>query len=424
MLEDKATQSVIDRDPALSGLAILLSPDTLAARLEQALQAQVTVQKLSYLRYKPGQSCRAGYQLVIDGQARMISIRAYHRDSNKYQKALQTLPKVSKPVPGVIAFDDERLIVNSFPSDPELPAISQLMSADTSPQLLSKLLPQDLQLQQASITTLRYKPARRLVGRLDNDGLPKALIKIYNDKDFQQALTAIRNNRPGNYKLAKLLGFSRRSRIVASQWLSGDPLNSLWTTEVRATKGMQQTAEALYGFHGQTGNRLSLLKPDTLIQSLVMLAHDLSFILPDLEPRVMALAQALAKELKELPEVFVPIHGDFSSDQVICHKDKIAIIDLDEARLGHPAYDLGIFVAQLRREAIFERLRPQSVTLFCNTFLDSYPARLPAVELFTALGLFRLAPHCFRQQLHNWSHKSELLIAAAEQALQRYKQTV
>jgi len=96
-------------------------------------------------------------------------------------------------------------------------------------------------------------------------------------------------------------------------------------------------------------------------------------------PAAAAAATAVTSELHAAQpglqvRTDVPIHKDFHHQHLILGRDRLTVVDLDEARLGDPAFDVAHFVANLELSAIRSgRVRERSAQL-PDTFLATYAA--------------------------------------------------
>ncbi len=90
------------------------------------------------------------------------------------------------------------------------------------------------------------------------------------------------------------------------------------------------------------------------------------------------------------------LHRDFYFDQVLVHRHRLYLVDLDTAAAGDPALDAGNFIAHLLERAVrmpnHEREHQRAASLFRAAFLEASPGVDPrAVDVYTSLSLARLA---------------------------------
>jgi hypothetical protein len=115
-------------------------------------------------------------------------------------------------------------------------------------------------------------------------------------------------------------------------------------------------------------------------------------------PEVAGDVTRLAGELAARPprdagEASVPIHKDFHYEHVIVGDSaadtfgdsagdttRVGVVDLDEARMGDPAFDVGHFVAYLRLLALRTGMSGSDAARWEGAFLRGYGARAERVE--------------------------------------------
>src|SRR5699024_7329934 len=153
-----AEQSLVDRDPDLPGLALLLDRDRLTRWLGSLLGRPVTV-RLHHLRYKPGTSCVLHVQ--AGDQALLVAATA-RSEAAKHAKTLE------RSAGSVIGTDPGRQVLGGTPAaDRDLPGVALLTDPAQRDRLLGRLLRHGPVVDPAvEPVLLRYKPHRRWVGLL------------------------------------------------------------------------------------------------------------------------------------------------------------------------------------------------------------------------------------------------------------------
>src|SRR5262249_42313948 len=68
------------------------------------------------------------------------------------------------------------------------------------------------------------------------------------------------------------------------------------------------------------------------------------------------------------------IHGDFAAGQFVWTGDRLVLLDMDAARRGDPAYDVGHFLGQLERRCTLDSRLPPHARDWLSSFRDAYPA--------------------------------------------------
>lgn len=413
---------LIRRDTLLPGLSTVLEPDTFSKVLQAAFPGSIlTDAQITYLRYKPHTNCLVTYKLKVNGEIRTLYATAYRKaDESKIHKALVKFHGESELLPVVLP---QGIIVRKFPTDRRLKALEKVVDDVQRAALLEALLPHRPELWDARLNILRYKPERRLVAQLVTERGALALLKLYNEGDFNRAYRGARAFHPTpSLHLASLLGGAKSRRLLISEWISARPFDQvLLQDDVYALS--LRVGRALAELHAQVPMKLETLSRTNEVKPLFSAADAVAFLLPKLAPRIDRLARALASELMAAPQESTPVHGDFSADQVLLTGSGVTIIDFDAAVRSDAAWDLGTFAAQLEHDTLTGSLSEAKAEGVMSALLDGYREvhrRTPTRgALYTAVGLLRLAPHPFRTREADWPKQTKAIIARAEALLER-----
>ena len=420
---------LVRRDGALPGLATVLDPEALLATLAPALDtSEIRVASVRYVRYKPHTNCLAAYRLELNATPpRIVDVHAKaHRPdaSEKLDKASRRPGVPGYFGPGRIVFEDRALVVWSFPNDPHLKAVRRLADGHARGRLLAKMLPDRPDLRGAATTLepLRYKPERRFVGRLDTANGPQAILKVHAAPRYERAANGASSlGSRGSLRVPRMLGRADAHCIIALEWLSGRPLGAVLGDGGASGDAVAQVGGALSELHAQRSARITAVEPHAAAAGLLALARDIAFLCPELARHAHELAGRLVVRLRDHSAQLRAIHGDFNADQVLLTNDGVAIFDLDRAALGDPAADLGTFAAHLEREALRGHLPRGQTHVLREALLDGYGRATrrpvpPRVNLYTAIGLFRLIPEPFRGLESDWPEHMAALLTQAEAA--------
>lgn len=416
-----ADATLVARDPAIPGLALLLDPEAFAAALRAALpQAKLGPAEPHYVRYKPGTNCLVAYQVNLPVGPTRIYARAYAAELS--DKLANVQPLHDQPGAlgvGGLALAEPRIAVYSWPHDRELPALTHLGKRRRRARLLTELCPTREDLSEAALIHLRYRPERRYVARLVGGAQGDALLKLYCTRDYEPARAAAASFRSsGPLEVVRPLGCSDAARALLFPWRPGASLASLLADEARAPAALRLTGAALAALHAQSGAGLPQTRRDTPLVDLAAAAATITTICPELSPRVRWLTAQLARYLQAQPMRLRPLHGDFYADQVLVGANYATLLDLDNARWGEPAADLGAFVAHLWRAAALGHETSAKAVLLAEALYAGYAelATLPSqaqIRRYSALSLLRLAPEPFRYRALNWPDQVAGLVAAA-----------
>lgn len=404
----RADCELVARDPDLPGLALVLDPSALLGQLRARWpELALTSLEPSYLRYKPGVSCLAGFAVDVNGAQTWLTFTARRRNAtDKLQKVLQ------KPgVPGLFGsgrglIRELALTMASFPNDPAIKRLRQVDDAMARQALLTMLgLPRE-----AEIVPLRYRPGRRFVGRVDYEGAPLAQLKLHAPAAFAKSLASAQAfGSNGPLLVPALIGSSQRHGAVASAWLPGAPATPDASTARRI-------GAALAALHRQPAAGLAPLTRKDQQRGAWAIARDVAALIPSLAEFASDLAEQIAAAVEsDAPQV--SLHGDCHLEQVLDHDASIALVDFDEAARGPAGWDLGNLLAHL---AVDGNARVHFAN-FQAALVDGYRAAGGLVSEHdlaaqTALALLRLATRPFRERRPNWPETIAAILARAETA--------
>ncbi len=391
--------ALVERDPALPGLALLLDGDALSRRLGAAVHRR-------YLRYKPGTTCVLA--LDVDGE------RAF-----AVAHAARALPKVDKtveraPAGTLLAVDRGTGVLVARPrADRDLPGLARL-TGDLH-RCVAPLLP-GADLDGAALTTLSHKPQRRWVGLLAPRTGDPVVVRVHRPADARATQAALRSLPTGEPWLPSLLGVDARHGISLLSWLPGTGLHDLLASG-RATAAHVRSAGAVVAaLHARPPGDLAVRGPDADRGDLRRAAAAVGVLVPGLAERSAALADRLGTALAERRPPAVTAHGDLSLDQVVVGAGgRTALVDLDAATGAEPALDLGSAVAALH---VASRLGggPPEVDDLAALLLDGYGAAVDPrrLQVQTAAGLLRRAVEPFRLCHPAWREQVAEVVALAE----------
>ncbi len=417
---------VVAADPELPALKIILDDDAALALFAKHLPGlQVTATRCTYLRYKPHTSCLATFVLDTREGKQTVHVIAHRVDANKklikVSRGNQTCDSLS---PSPIVVNKLSMVISPFPYDSELPALEWTATRDGQLQLLSRLSPEeDNRLFAADWNPLRYKPGRRYVTRLDIDNRPQAVLKLHSEQVYDQSRRATKSlGSLSEINIARPIGHSDRHHAILLEWLPGESFASLIASDQLPPSAAREMGRILARLHDQHITKLPYRSSESEAQELHRVTNDLAAILPSMKEPLHEVSQGCTALLAEFPQVEVPIHGDCHPQQFVVNKSEVAIIDLDSAALGHPASDLGNFLAHLEREVLQRRMDRGLCDKISAELLSGYAEKTAtidprAVQTYRAAGLLRLAHEPFRYRQPNWHHETEKMIERAADLL-------
>ncbi|MGH3090003.1 MAG: phosphotransferase family protein [Rubrobacteraceae bacterium] len=419
---------IVKRDPTLPGLATLLDPDAFAGKLRSSLpDRDVRTADITYVKYRPGESCLVGYRIEAGESVTEAYAKAYPRsDADRRLRRAREETGVPGPLgPGRLALEDLAAVVSVFPNDGRVKALSRVEDPDSRRRLLRESLPDRPDLREGALKRIAYKPERRCVAALLTEDGPQAVLKMHTRHSYPtrrgnaEAFVA-----RGPLGLAAKLGHSDHYRTVVSEWLTDRPLGEEISTPTLDAGAVETVGAALAELHAQEPRWLAGLTRAAEAEALLAEAAWLEAVCPWLAGGADELARRLCGHLVDAPPVDGPVHGDFHVRQILLKDDHsgAAILDFDGAFRGDPATDLGNFVAHLERDALRGRFPPRRVAPIRDALLEGYRAATrrsvpPRVDLYAAVGLYRLAPRFFRYNEPGWPEKTTELLKRAEEVL-------
>jgi aminoglycoside phosphotransferase (APT) family kinase protein len=432
-----AESDLVRRDIALKGLGLVLNPERLVDRLRPHLHCnQLRGVGVKYVRYKPGISCLVSYNLEVDGQHIDIYAKAVTPAAvNKLRKAYHKYASLDAAEPHVVILEDYATAIFTFPLDAKINTLPNIAHSESRRHLLRYLLPRRPDLWEVSLESIRYKPEQRFVGRLSVEENPVAKVKVYPPSGYRaSSLNAKLLCSRGTLHFPGRIGRSARHQIVMFEWMKGCLLRDLIQESILDLNFMKTVGAALSEIHSQNVSGLYYTTRHDESASLIRAAAELGFIFPHLEKRINKVAQGLSNALTSTPPLNRPIHGDFHSEQILVESDRVIMLDIDNAACSDPSADFGLFFAHLERDSLDGLISQTRLGSAKDAFLQGYRSASgsvpPNIELYTAIGLLRLATDLhksiarFGEYANNWPQLTELLVDHAWHNLQKNKNTI
>lgn len=416
----QADQFLVERDRHIPGLATLLDEEAMLSLLQARGQAVDAVTS-TYVRYKPHTNCLVGYKVMSNQQCHWFYGKVFAIGQTKKLARYELLNSRDLGV-GLrpLMIEDLGMAIAPFPLDISLTAMIELLDTTTQSQVCQQLIFSNSPITEVSITTLNYKPERRYVGKVSLKQLESQswAIKAYTWPDY---VTARKNSQDFQSRevlqIAPQVGSSHCYQMLAFPWIKDQPLPHLIleSTSTTVQSYLKQVGIALGELHRQKSKRLQPVSCTAEALDLMKLTKDLYYLYPTLSPMIEGISRTISEHLGNLPQQWCSTHGDFKPDQVLMQHNRVTLLDLDRSALGHPARDLGSFLARLESQYLrgdLDDSRRQAATLGLINGYHILGNTLPpeTIQIYTALHLFKLLPEPFRYRVKDWPRQMEQML--------------
>ena len=407
-------------DRALCALPTILDPDALLKQLADGSGAPVADKAARhYIRYKPGTNCLVAYSLESEGHATSMYAKAFSSDfDEKRSKAIRGESTCVNGTKQLWVFPNQRLLVRRFQSDGKLTVLKRLADERDRRMFIRRLLPLQPEFWNSTIVELAYKPERRYVCQLQSQTGNNAVLKLYNHTAYCRSVNNSRFlNRIGYKRLPPRMGKLDRHRTIVFRWYPGSSFRDFVGRGDEFTDYAHMVGCELAELHKARPAK-SLLRWDPIkeLKTIDQLAQTLVFLLPGAKDVIQHVTRRLTARLSTVTVQPQLIHGDFHSKQILLHAGTVRFLDLDELAAGPVEYDLGTFLAHLRRDVLRGYLQPAVADRIASHFLEGYAQKGAAPEdigLYVALALLKFSHHPFRACEQNWELGIERILRAA-----------
>ncbi len=383
------------KDADVPALELLLGPeaDDVLGTIVGSTGGNVRSARLRQIRYVPSKSVTAQFDVGVEfGEAASRST---------------IIVTSGLRIPGDVVrleADGVAIAAWAYPHDPLLPGL--VSAAD--PGRVAELL-EEMGAGRAEVTLRRraYRAGRRAVIEAKSS-TSSIYLKVVRPERVA-AIHAVHEAMVDHVPVPQSLGWSADQGIVALQAMPGRPLRKAIEAGVSALPGAGPLTVLLERLP-ELG-RPAAAGPTRRAASH---AHLIASVMPELEDRVNAIADRVAKVPTDLPAV---AHGDFHAGQILVDGSEIrGLVDVDTAGMGDRADDYAGLLAQLSTLALTS---PQ------RSLLEKYGSSLisgfdrivdpAALRLRVAAAVLGFATGPFRVQMGSWPDATTARIALAEQ---------
>jgi hypothetical protein len=297
-----------------------------------------------YARWKPGVSTTCVFRIyLLDGSERLVATKLYadekaralaersFRDRGEGASCHPLQPRAFLP--------ERKLAIWCDVADRELPGQAFVLDARKLSRLVEEAGfagPRMISRSRVHPTTLRFKPERRAVWRVDlalrdGDYTRRSLAARVMPPDEAHRVADARQRLPESAPVPKLIAAERERGVLLEEWLD-----------------VGQPAPDDFGHAADAGELLALLHrtpvpDDAPARPRADAGGALALFEP--WPALAELARAIPAAEDGPPVAWT--HGDFHPDQVVPRQDASghALLDLDRIAAGDPARDLASWIA-------------------------------------------------------------------------------
>lgn len=301
-----------------------------------------------------------------------------------------------------------------------MPFLEDALNPDRAQAALRTVMPEVRRVMAARL--MRHKPGKRALIAYELETaagsetvLGKIRAKGLDDRSYQLQRALWQHgwdaHSTSGFSVPEPLGIIPMWHLWLQRWVPGSPA----TASLTAADGVALAARIAALAHHLHQTPMPTAKPHTLADELRILRDRVpqaAVIFPALSPRIrriLAACEALAHDWATVLHAqptgtwFSPvgIHRDFYGDQVIVMGDRLWLLDLDLYCQGHPALDMGNFIAHITEFSLREwgdpaalvdreaALTEAAIALWQPNLAISPQVLTQAIEGFVTLTLVR-----------------------------------
>lgn len=383
-------------DPALPQLAVALSEAAMADTFAEALRdCRVRVQscRVERVKYRPRRNCTLSYLLQLDGDDGAFEQRVAARlcsggDSARRAAnaaARDLLP--SRAGPSSLHLAPLDMVTYWWPNDPKLDAArlfadERRFAAQVLPEIVAALGGGTLARQRMEI--VQYVPEHRVCARVQ---LRRDCGGTLTDHTLYAKADAGRGGAVTHAVLRALEGAAARGSLLRT------PASLLWQEHhglhwqhavagcalldlapVAPPAAAAAVGEQLAALHAVATPVRRAVTRDELQRAPADVAAVLGLVDATWQPALDGLAAALSRGAAELGGDLVTLHGDLHPRNVLVDGDRVGLIDLDGARQGPAALDLGAWIADTLYRTLLDDADPEVASASLHAFIAGYAA--------------------------------------------------
>ena len=301
--------------------------------------------------------------------------------------------------------------------DPKIPVLEPALDPQQAQIQFQNHCTLGSELRVTSTTLIRHKPGRRALiaydvntpnGPLTLLGKIRAKGTDYNSYRVQQTLwdQGFAADSPDGYAVPEPMG------VISdwNMWLQHCVLGVPATQVLPTATGVDLAHRIAALIHKLHRTPVPTIKTHTLIDELAILHQRLPLVAqdhPQWHSRITHLLSACDVVCDSASKVLNPatlmptgIHRDFYGDQILVDGDRLWLVDLDLYCQGHPALDIGNFIAHITEQSLRQMGDPEAMAdreiALQTAFVHACPKTVlsaqdwhRAIALYTTLTLVR-----------------------------------
>jgi len=329
-------------DPALPDLHLLDDLDAVGATLPGWRAT-----RRSHLRWVPGRSCTATYDLVADGDASERSI-------------------------GVAAVSPDGVDARLYLDDPALPGLRVVADGGASARRLG--------IDGAVAEPVRYRPGSRCtIGLADGAGAPFGFAKVLGGAERLRDALVVAS--AAGVPVADEVAWWPELACVVQRAVPGAvPLGGPLLTRPELASDAGVALARLHAAPAVAVDRWPVVGLDDDVTRLERLRVPVAAAVPELVPTYDGIVRVLAAVAGGGAEP-VPSHGAYRAGQLVVGAGgEVIVLDLDGACRSEPARDVGNLLAYLRWHGVRHPEHRRAVEAARVAFLGGYGSVAPPAD--------------------------------------------
>jgi hypothetical protein len=334
----------------------------------------------------------------------------FDREYEALVRTASTPPRLGRPVVPVV---EANLILLAFPNARKMQPLSQHELGDwlgppVDSLLATRLGPRSWHLKHVAVDLMNYVPDRRVTMRCrcqvvvdDSDRSLSFIAKQFGSgrkatRLYRNLTSLERGWRSPPVRFPRALAFDREHGVVFMEEVPGRDLRRS-VSAIALGELLQTAGRLLAAFHGaplRVPRRVSVRSELEAVNGALRIV---TRTFPEMRKRARDCLSALKTFHWSDDAPAVLLHGAYRLSHILEADGELALVDLDSIRMGHPAYDLGKFLAYLYYRETLGQLSASARRQAACEFVEGYLAAAPG-PVSPAAVLWFLASELINKQ--------------------------